>query len=307
MPRPAISEPPKSHVTASSRLHRVESHVTAHACQPHKLRHADPAARHLQKQRIPVPDRKIRQEPQPAPGNLPHDGQRLLVRQPPTLIGLQTFVVIRQEHEFDKGRAPARRVKQRLHLTNARLAGKLAEGAPRKILRRANPRFLRVPQNVPENGEQVALVVHRFALETLLKQMPDPPVFVVEVEDIGRGDFLHEHGRRSLLRHAQQQMHVVGHQAVSGDIRSRLRGEAPHSLKHYPAVLIVKENVKPIHPAENDVRIPRPALRPRFSWHRHPLDGIIRNNTQVSSKCQVNEAKTTKSYYSMSKKLHKIS
>ena len=59
---------------------------------------------------------------------------------------------------------------------------------------RTNSGFMRVIQNIAENGKQITFAFYRFTDISSLEYMTDPVVFMIEVARVTDSQFLHEKG-----------------------------------------------------------------------------------------------------------------
>lgn len=67
---------------------------------------------------------------------------------------------------------------------------------------------------ISEQDHKISQVFYRLAFESLLKEMPDAPVFVIVVKYIGRRDALH-HVSDRFIKFLDPQMQMTAHQAIS--------------------------------------------------------------------------------------------
>jgi hypothetical protein len=134
--------------------------------------------------------------------------------------------------------------------------------------------------NVAHQFPQVAIRLAKDGLVPALKQMSDLLVLSIVILTVTSEQPVH-HPTHRIVQHLSQQMHVIGHQAVSVKIEGTLRLLGLEKSEKLKIVIFRTEDAPPIIAAGNDVIEPAGYFNSRFPCPRL-VKNILPKNTNVN-------------------------
>ncbi len=117
------------------------------------------------------------------------------------------------------------------------------------------PRPQRVPLNVPRDGQEVRVFLHRKALEPPLIKVavPDFVVVLLPAADMGHRQPLHEAAELPIDPRLEKQVPVVGHEAIGEQLHRLRRQRLGHCAFEGEVVFVLVEDLPPTDAPVEDV------------------------------------------------------